>query len=200
MTTTPVYLVFSPKTLNDPAFQQLPRLADRIGRLLDSQPQPKRSLQASLDDLLGAVYSLMYSNHYQYDDRPQPLAQADISSVVVRAMDMAVLKVRTEGKWTAGFYFNNALFRISSVYHRVLKILTGNELTEKKVGELRPIVVKSYEQSKGSPWENRHVRRLHKEVNELKHASDGIIEGRDVPFTTAIEAVNEMLNLIEELK
>ncbi len=53
---------------------------------------------------------------------------------------MAVLKLRTEGKWTAGFYFNNALFRTSGVYHRVLKVLTGNEETEKNVGELRPIV------------------------------------------------------------
>jgi hypothetical protein len=33
-----------------------------------------------------------------------------------------------------------------------------------------------------------------------KHTSDGIIEGRHVPFTTAIGAVNEMLNLIEVLK
>jgi hypothetical protein len=200
MTTNQKFLEFQPKVLSDAALQRLPPLAGRIGQLLSSNPQPKRSLQACLDDLLGAVYSLMYAKQYEYDDRPQPLAQADISNVVVRAKDMAALKLRTEGKWTAGFYFNNALFRTSGVYHRALKILTGNELEEKGLGVLRPLAEKLYEQKKESPWENDHVRRLHKEVNDLKHTSDGIIEGRDVPFATATEALEELLNLIEALK
>ncbi len=157
-------------------------------------------MQACLDDLLGAVYSLMYAKHYEFDDRPQPLAQANVDSVVVRAKDMAALKLRTEGKWTAGFYFNNALFRTSGVYHRALKILTGNELEKKNVGELRPIVENLYEQRKGSPWEHGHVKQVHDEVIDLKHTSDGIIEGRNVPFATAADAVEELLNLIEALK
>jgi hypothetical protein len=200
MTANQVFLAFNSKALGDAAFQPLPLLAGGIGQLLSSNPQPSRSLQACLDDLLGVVYSLMYAKHYAFDDRPQPLAPANMDSVIVRAKDMAGRKLRMDGKWAAGFYFNNALFRTSGVYHRVLKILTRNELTEKNVGELRPIVEKAYEQRKGSPWQNAHVRALHKEVISLKHTSDGIIEGRNVPFTTASEAVEELLSLIEALK
>ncbi len=54
MTANHVFLVFNPKTLSDPAFQRLPLLAGRIGQLLGSDPQPRRSLQACLDYLLGA--------------------------------------------------------------------------------------------------------------------------------------------------
>ena len=201
MTTNNVFLVFNPKVLIDPSFQRLPLLAKRIGQLLSSNPQPKRSLQACLDDLLGAVYSLMYAKHYEFDDRPQPLTPENMDSVVVRAKDMAASKLRTEGKWTAGFYFNNALFRTSGVYHRTLKILSGNELTRKDmgVGVLRPIVEKLYKARKGLPWEYRNVKQVHNEVVELKHKK-GVIEGRNVPFATAADAVEELLNLIEVLK
>ena len=200
MTANQKLLEFNPMVLSDPAFQRLPLVAGRIGQLLSSNPQPKRSLQACLDDLLGAVYSLMYAKHYEFDDRPQPLAQENMDSVIVRAKDMAALKLRTEGKWTAGFYFNNALFRTSGVYHRALKILTGNELEKKDVGVLRPIVEKLYKERQGSPWEFGHVKQVHDEVIDLKHTSKGIIEGRNVPFATASEAVEELLNLIEALK
>lgn len=121
------------------------------------------SLQACLDDLLGAIYSLMYAKHYGYDDRMNPLSTKDINAVLIGSQDMSNLKMRTEGKWTAGFYFNNGLFRTSAVYHRVLKIVTGNELTEKNVGTLRPIAEKLYKQKRGQPWTNTHVRSLHKE-------------------------------------
>ncbi len=68
MTANQVLLEFNPKALSDPTFQRLPPLAGRIGRLLASNPQPRRSLQVCLDDLLGAVYSLMYAKHYEFDD------------------------------------------------------------------------------------------------------------------------------------
>jgi hypothetical protein len=160
MTANQKFLEFNPKVLIDPAFQRLPLLAGRIGQLLSSNPQPRRSLQACLDDLLGVVYTLMYAKHYKFDDRPQPLAQENMDSVIVRAKDMATLKLRTEGKWTAGFYFNNALFRTSGVYHRALKILTGNELEKKDVGVLRPLAEKLYNERKGSPWEYGHNESL----------------------------------------
>jgi hypothetical protein len=113
---------------------------------------------------------------------------------------MATLKLRTEGKWTAGFYFTNALFRTSGVYHRVLKILSGKEGQRNILGDVRSTVQNLYQQRRGSLWEHGHVNQVHKEVVELKHISDGIREGRTVPFATATEAVEELLNLIETLK
>jgi hypothetical protein len=179
---------------------KLTALAGRIAQLLGSNPPVKQSLQACLDDLLGAVYSLMYAKHYKFVSRPQALGQKDIGNVLIRARKMAASKVRAEGKWAAGFYFNNALFRTSAVYHRALKILTGNEGGEKNVGELRPVAEELYKQARGVPWVNERVRKVHCEVNGLKHGSSGVSGGRGVEFETSVEATNEILDLIEALK
>ncbi len=113
---------------------------------------------------------------------------------------MAASRLRTEGKWTAGFYFDNALFRAAAVYHRALKILTGNEQSKKWVWELEPDAINRYKGARNAPWANKIVSKVHDEVNDLKHTSCGIINGRDVEFETAIAAVSEILELIEALK
>lgn len=195
------YVLFSKQRIAAPEFHILAGYAARIAALLETpQLQSRTSLLACLDDLLGAVYSLMYAKHHGYQDRPQPLGSADMSNVLVRARDMAHLRIRTEGKWTAGFYFNNALFRTSAVYHRVLKILTGNERTRMDVGQLRPIAEGRFKQGASKDWQNEHVREVHKEVNDLKHTSEGIFAGRDVAFDTEVKAVDEILSLVEVLK
>src|SRR6202140_5722996 len=182
-----IYLRFRKRTRTDPEFLKLSTLAGRIAQFLYSKPQRKQSLQACLDDLLGAVYSLMYAKHYKFSSRPQALGQNDIRNVLVRATEMAVSKLRTEGKWTAGFYFNNALFRTSGVYHRSLKILTGNEESNNKgLKVLGPCADKLYQEARKIPWANESVRKVHCEVNGLKHTSSGIGSGRDVPFETAV--------------
>ncbi len=195
-----IYLKLRKRSRTDPEFLKLTALAGRIAQLLGSKSPVKQSLQACLDDLLGAVYSLMYAKHYKFASRPQALGQKDIGNVLIRARKMAVSKLRTEGKWTAGFYFNNALFRTAAVYHRALKILTGNEESKKWVWELEPDAMNRYQAARHAPWANKNVSKVHAEVNDLKHTSSGIIDGRDVEFETAIAAVSEILELIEALK
>jgi hypothetical protein len=196
-----IYLKLRKQVRTDQEFLELTELASRIAQLLGSKPPVGQSLQACLDDLLGAVYSLMYAKHYKFVSRPQVLGQGDIGNVLVRARKMAVSKLRTEGKWTAGFYFNNALFRTAAVYHRALKILTGNEQSKNVyVDTLEPDAKKRYQGVRNATWVNESVGKVHKEVNCLKHASGGIIDGRDVEFETAIKAVGEILELIEALK
>src|SRR5580704_80905 len=122
----PDYLSLSPETTT--ACQPLFELAGRIATLFSSpQVQASVYMQASLDDLLGAIYSLIYARQHGYAERNHSLGTDDIQNVQVRASDICVSKVRTEGKWTAGYYFNSALFRIAAVYHRVLKTVAGKE-------------------------------------------------------------------------
>jgi hypothetical protein len=195
------YLKFRKRTRNDPDFAKLAALANRIAQLLSSDPPIKHSLQACLDDLLGAVYSLMYAKHFKFSDRPKALEQHDIRNVLIRARKMAASKLRTEGKWTAGFYFNNSLFRTAAVYHRSLKAVTGNEDKENiYVCDLEPIAEKNYEKIRHTAWPNENVAKVHREVNDLKHTSNGIIGGRGVKLDQAIKAVDEVLSLIEALK
>jgi len=196
-----IYLKVRRRTRNDPEFVKLAALAGHIAQLLGSKPPIKTPLQACLDDLLGAVYSLMYAKHYKFVGRPQALGQKDIGNVLIRARKMAVSKLRTEGKWTAGFYFNNALFRTSAVYHRALKILTGNEQVKNiYLDKLEPDAQKRYEGARQTRWANGNVRKVHDEVTDLKHTSSGISGGREVQFDAAVGAVSEILDFIEALK
>jgi len=193
-----IYLKVRKRTRNDPEFVKLTALAGRIAQLLYSKPQPEQSLRACLDDSLGAVYSLMYAKHYKFVSRPQALDQKDIGNVLIRARKMATSKLRTEGKWTAGFYFNNALFRTAAVYHRSLKITTGDETSSIKI--LIKTAEERYRQARGVDWMSKSAMKVNCEVNSLKHTSSGIIDGRKVEFEHALAAIDEILDLIEALK
>ncbi len=57
-----IYLKFRKRSLKDPEFVNLTALAGHIAQLLGTKAPVKQSLQACLDDLLGAVYSLVYAN------------------------------------------------------------------------------------------------------------------------------------------
>ena len=192
-----IYLKFSKRIRTDPEFVKLTALARRIAQLLGSDPPVKQSLQACLDDLLGAVYSLMYAKRYKFVSRPQALGQKDIGNVLIRARKMAASKLRTEGKWTAGFYFNNALFRTAAVYHRSLKVTTGDETSGIKI--LIKKVEGLYKQARGVDWTSKGAMKVNCEVNSLKHTANGIISGRKIQFEDAIAAIDEVLNLIEAL-
>jgi hypothetical protein len=106
----------------DPTEAALSQCADRIGKLLAAPAiRSNPDLEGSLDDFLGAIYALIQAKRHDFTDRvARPI---EISAVEKRASQIAAGKVRTEGKWVAGFYFNNALFRTAAVYHRILKIV-----------------------------------------------------------------------------
>ena len=155
-------------------------------------------MQASLDDLLGAVYSLIYARNHGYDERKQALGEQDMQAVRTRAKDMSDGKVRTDGKWTAGFYFNNSQFRISAVYHRILKIVTGNENKDKVyIKELRKSAKLQYRLWKKLSWADTDLAKVHTEVNNLKHTAGGIYNDRDIQFSQALASLNELLILVE---
>lgn len=181
----------------DTATAELMELSQRIAVLLES-PGVKASqyLQASLDDMLGAVYSLMLAKHYDYSERPKG-SPPEIQAVINRAKDMAAGKVRTDGKWTAGFYLNNALFRVSAVYHRILKIVAARQTDQVYVRDLLPEAEARYQSATGRPWNYTNVKEIHEEVNTLKHTADGVYGGRQVTFRQVVLALGEMLDLLE---
>jgi hypothetical protein len=124
--------------LKDPVYGALAGYAGRIATsLTDARAQADANLAGSLDDFLGVIYSLVQSKQHGFADRTGAI---EIKAVEKRAKRISVGEVRTDGKWIAGFYFNNALFRTAAVYHRILKIATG-----KKTGympDLLPIAQK----------------------------------------------------------
>jgi hypothetical protein len=97
----------------------------------------------------------------------------------------------------AGFHFNSALLRLAAVYHRALKILTGEVgryvYVDTLVKKLNPI----YTGWTGQSWSHANIDRLHDEVNDLKHTPHGLHGGRNVTYAEAAGAVDELLHLFE---
>jgi hypothetical protein len=104
--------------LNDSKDEQLASYGKRILKLFrSSQAQKSHYFVATLDDFLGAVYALVFSqcNVRPFVSRSGPI---EIATVIKRAEDIANGTLRTFGNWIAGFHFNGALFRIAASYRR----------------------------------------------------------------------------------
>jgi hypothetical protein len=179
--------------------QRLASQSKRIGVLLIKHKSSQSGLLACLDDLLGSVYNLFYATHFEYADRLKTLSEHDIGNVAIRANDMGQCKVRIDGKWAAGVFFNNALFRLAGVYHRVLKIAVDKPTSRDFPYALLPEVEKLFRAATKLDWKHTHIQAIYKEVTDLKHTPDGIFEGRSVRFVQAIDAVDEILTLVEAL-
>lgn len=150
---------------------------------------------SSLDDLLGAVYSLILARHQQFDDRTNQPIEIDV--VQKRAAQVQQGDVRIDGKWMAGWHFNSALFRIAAVYHRLLKLTVGQPTTTDNVPTLLPKVQALYQQWRKTRWSSDRVHAIHTEVNTLKHTPQGVHFGRTVTFEGAIASIAELLDLVE---
>jgi hypothetical protein len=183
----------------NPACLRLGGFSRRIASLLLAHANSQTGVLACLDDLLGAVYNLFYATRYEYSDRLKPLTTHDIGNVAVRASDMAQFKIRIDGKWAAGVFFNNGLFRLAGVYHRVLKITAGRPASREYPATLLLDVEQAFQVATNNPWKHGDIKAIYREVTELKHSADGIFEGRSVLFIHAIDAVDEILTLIEVL-
>jgi hypothetical protein len=174
--------------LNDPIYGTLCLYAGRIALLLTAPSvNANPDLAGSLDDLLGAVYSLIQSECHKFTDRTD--RSINVVPVRQRAAEIAKGRVCTRGKWIAGYYFNSALFRTAAVCHRVLQIVVG---TDEKVGVL---IAKA--QVRYPHWTSTKLIVVHRQVNELKHKRSGVYSKRAAKYNEAITAVTELLALIE---
>lgn len=158
---------------------------------------------ATLDDFLGAIYALILAFHNDPPFKYRP-RKIDPQVVLDRARSIGKAhKIRMTGKWMAGFHFNSALFRLSAVYHRSLKVVTGQPRSRKCIGNDKdPKSLLSHAKKVYTGWtsrarDNGNIRRVHGEVNDLKHTSAGTFWGRNVSERVAILAAKELLELWE---
>jgi hypothetical protein len=182
--------------LTDGTYQSLAGFGGKLAALLNkSRIQSDPNAVGVLDDLLGAVYSLILARHHHFDDRTdKPI---EIPVVQTRASQIQRGDVRIDGKWIAGWHFNSALFRISAVYHRLLKISAGQPATRDPVGKLLPQVEALYQKWTNTQWSSDRVHAIHKEVNELKHTTQGVHSARTATFDDALTSLGELVDLVE---
>lgn len=182
--------------LTDGRYQSLAVFGGKLAALLNnSKIQSDPNAVSVLDDLLGAVYSLILARHHHFDDRiDRPI---EIPVVQKRASQIHKGEVRIDGKWIAGWHFNSALFRIAAVYHRLLKISAGEPASKDHVWDLRPRVEALYQQWRRAKWSSDKVRTIHKEVNALKHTTQGVHSARTATFDDALASIGELVDLVE---
>lgn len=130
----------------------------------------------------------MLAKSLGFADRPTG-KQTERDKVQVRAEQVSNGRIRLDGKWMAGFHFNSGILRLSAVYHRVLRVITTDHQKGHMVTDLLPKL--------GYQWSNVNIAKVHTEVNKLKHDSGGLGKGREAKFGQALDAVDELLNLIE---
>jgi hypothetical protein len=183
----------------------LVRFGGRIAKLLES----KKTLQhdyaiAVLDDLLGAVYALVLALHNEppFKDRP-PGQKIEIAPLIARANGLAEHRIRLSGTWMAGYHFNSAIFRLSSVYNRSLKVVTGQIDKQGGIGNrddpnsLISLAKDIYKKWTSNEWKDENIGNVHDRVNELKHKTVGFYWSRNVSETEAVRALEELLILLE---
>jgi hypothetical protein len=183
-------------TLTDELYETVTGFGGRIAELLNN-PEIIKDINAVglLDDLLGAVYSLIHAKHHDFQDRTdKPI---EIKVVQNRASQIQNGDVRIDGKWIAGWHFNSALFRIAAVYHRLLKLTDGNLANREYVPTLLPKVKTRYKELKGVDWSSVRTHSIHEEVNTLKHTPQGVHSARKATFEDALISISELLDLFE---
>ena len=173
-------------------YGKLLKMSGRIAQLLElADAQKNKYLRDTLDLFLGAVYALVLAKHGSYEHRPK---QTESDKVVVRARDVESGWIRLDGKWMSGFHFNSALFRISAVYHRSLKIATARLTGQEKV---RGLVERVKADPQYKTWKNVSAQAVHVEVTDMKHQPEGLHDKRKVTPSQACYACEEILDLLE---
>ena len=181
--------------VNDPSFRSLTCMAGRIAILLEtSLASSNAELFSSLDDFVGAVYSMVFARRGGFKERRDQTPELEPPRTRARQLQQG--HVRIDGVWMAGFHFNSALYRIAAVYHRVLKLVASERALRKRkrpmVDDLLPDV-----QSRFPNWTHQNLTHVYREVNLLKHERGGIHTTRLVSFDQALGATEELLNLLE---
>ena len=175
------------------SYKRLEDFGRRLVLLLDhGLVQKTDPVKAAIDDLLGAVYSLIHAKQQDFQERT---GKTQYGVVRTRAQQIQLGIARTDGRWIAGWHFNSALYRLSAVYHRLLKSVTGDY--EQVVADLLPKAEFCYCKWTRNRWTNSHIGRIHQEVNLLKHDKHGIYSGRRATLANAESAIGELLMLLE---
>lgn len=183
-------------TATDPEYDQITALAKRLESLLaGSRATSSKEVQSILDLVLGALYALGLASSEGYEHRPKGKTPQS-TPVVDRSAALALGEVRLDGKWMAGFHFNNALFRLSAAFHRTLKVVTQQSGSRAYAGQLLE-ELRREERAWALRLPTVQLERVHKEVNDWKHTAEGKHGGRDVDLRAALESAEELLRLWE---
>ncbi len=143
----------------------------------------------------GALHALARSEElgYRHHNRQQGKSTRRATAVGKIAARMAKRGVTAgRGEWLAGYYYNDALFRMDIAYEHILRHRTG--LKNAKAPKLLKKAVAS-----GLPRRllDPSWTRVHDEVNDLKHCSWEFGEGPGIEPDEAVEILRDLIKTVE---
>jgi hypothetical protein len=169
----------------DPTLRTLVDFGARIVKLLEAaHAASSDDLIGALDDLLGAVYALIFAREEGFKGKA---GASEFSVALDRAKDVVNGQIFADGNWMAGFHFNSAMFRISAVFDRLPKAVACCHLT----------ATKTYQHKTRQPWKKKDAHAIREQVNVLKHSAGGLYKGRRANLKIALSAVEELIELAE---
>lgn len=145
---------------------------------------------------LGALHALIRAAELGFRDRTQTIPTTAYAQSLGRMLKrLGEGNAALRGQWLAGFYFNDAMFRLAALYERGLKAAVGARGRE-SVPHLRQIGI-----AKGVMGSTNFsaLDAVRTDVNELKHRDGLVLKGREVAFDRAIEAAREARELLDRV-
>ena len=162
------------------------RLSDLLRNLRDED-----AITDTLDYVLGALYGLDRAHELGFRDRTMP--HGDNYRPHLANYAIGISRNETLNTfWMAGFYFNSAIQRIAAAFDRIPRML-GVKVVKRESTQDR--MKKIAAPASFANWLN-----VHKEVNRLKHPSEGLAAGRKVTMDRALAAFEELISLLETKK
>ena len=189
---------------------ELQALACRLEPLIEKAQAEE--VRDPLDYLLGALHALFQAKRLRFKDRNHPLHGKSGDSpegieywqyaALKRVRRMSQGKLRVDGAWTAGFYFNSALTRIAAVFDRVVRRKARQRrLDQPPPGSRQSPSVKELLEALGlAELRTRELIAVYDEVTPLKHKAIGLAKRRNVTMAVAIAGFGQMLDLLEHPK
>jgi len=96
-------------------------LAQRLKKLLPRNDEERRIFTFAL----GAIYAASWAEALGYSDTTEPNAAELVDQARRPVLDGLAKGIRPhEGRWVAGFYFNDALFRTDVAFERLIRYVT----------------------------------------------------------------------------
>ncbi len=185
---------------------KLKALAQRLETFM--KPARGESERDPLDYLLGALHGLFQAKRLGFKDRDHALDDARGRSpqgvpywkyaALTRVRFMAEGRLRVDGAWVAGFYFNSALVRLAAVFDRTVRLKATRKGLDRRGRGSRPPSVYDLLRALGlGLFTKGELAKVYQEVNPLKHKPEGLAEGRHVTMADATIAFGQMLELLE---
>lgn len=190
--------------MTNPIPARLEEFGTALHKLLLELPDHP-AITDTIDYSLGALYGL--TRAYELGFRDRASVQFDVYLPYLANYALMIPKGEPMNElWLSGFYFNSGIQRLASAFDRIPQML-GATLSITKTREIKCGGIVIPEQvTKATKPRNRmqevnrssynNWEKVYEEINAFKHSPEGRVFGRTVSMENALDAFEEMLQLL----